>query len=208
VEFGDNFVVDYDPLIARGLSQFVEQEPRLVYEAHSTDYQQRSSLRDLVRDHFAILKVGPALTFAFREMVFALAMMEEEMLAGRPEAERSHLVDVIDEAMRRQPAHWQGYYRGSPGAQAFARKFSLSDRIRYYWPQADVRAALECLMRNLGSIPPPLALLSQHAPRQFARIREGVLENTPRALILDHIGLVLDDYDAACLPGGSQAFES
>ena len=31
----------------------------MVFEAHSTDYQSRSALAALVRDHFAILKVGP-----------------------------------------------------------------------------------------------------------------------------------------------------
>ena len=46
-----------------------------------------------MRDHFAILKVGPALTFAFREAVFALAMMENELF---PSHERSNIISVLD----------------------------------------------------------------------------------------------------------------
>ena len=79
VEFGDDFVLPYQPDAARELSKFIETQP-IIYEAHSTDYQTRQALKNLVRDHFAILKVGPALTFAFREAVFALAMMENELV--------------------------------------------------------------------------------------------------------------------------------
>ena len=66
VEFGDDFILDYRPSMARHLRRFAETIP-FVYEAHSTDYQTGEALQNLVRDHFAILKVGPALTFAFRE---------------------------------------------------------------------------------------------------------------------------------------------
>ena len=79
-----------------------------------------------MRDHFAILKVGPALTFAFREAVFSLAWIEDEMY---PEDQRSNLIPVIDNVMRDNPVDWQKYYHGTPGQQAFARKYSLSDRI-------------------------------------------------------------------------------
>ena len=60
VEFGDDFVLPHQPEAARELSKFIESQA-LVYEAHSTDYQTREALTNLVRDHFAILKVGPGL---------------------------------------------------------------------------------------------------------------------------------------------------
>ncbi|MDI8800065.1 class II D-tagatose-bisphosphate aldolase, non-catalytic subunit, partial [Salmonella enterica subsp. enterica serovar Montevideo] len=41
-----------------------------------------------------ILKVGPALTFALREAIFALAQMENELIS--PE-QRSRVLEVIDE---------------------------------------------------------------------------------------------------------------
>lgn len=62
----------------------VEAYDTLVFEAHSTDYQMPQALRQLVKDHFAILKVGPALTFALREALFSLAAIEEELLPAKP----------------------------------------------------------------------------------------------------------------------------
>ena len=67
VEFNHDSVVDYDPARAVHLTELLKDEEALVYEAHSTDYQQPEAYRNLVRDGFAILKVGPALTFAMRE---------------------------------------------------------------------------------------------------------------------------------------------
>jgi D-tagatose-1,6-bisphosphate aldolase subunit GatZ/KbaZ len=195
VEFGDDFVIDYRPAGAAGLVRFIEQQPGLVFEAHSTDYQTLRGLGELVRDHFAFLKVGPALTYAFREAAFALAWMEAELV---PAPARSDLIAALDEAMLRRLQDWQKHYHGTPQELAFARKYSLSDRSRYYWPDARVQAALERLLANLASRPLPLTLLSQFAPEQYRRIREGGLENTPRALILDRIDRVLEDYSTAC----------
>jgi D-tagatose-1,6-bisphosphate aldolase subunit GatZ/KbaZ len=195
VEFGDDFVLEYRPEAAAGLARFIEAQPGLVYEAHSTDYQTRAALQALVRDHFAILKVGPALTFALRQAAFALAWMEAELL---PASECSRLIDVLEQAMLRAPRHWQGHYHGSPQEQAFARKYSLSDRSRYYWPDPQVVAAFEKLLANLSRAPLPLSLLSQFVPDQVERVRSGELKNDPRALIQDRIDGVLADYAIAC----------
>ena len=61
------------------LTELLKDEAGLVYEAHSTDYQRPESYRNLVRDGFAILKVGPALTFAMREVLEALSLIEAEL---------------------------------------------------------------------------------------------------------------------------------
>jgi D-tagatose-1,6-bisphosphate aldolase subunit GatZ/KbaZ len=194
VEFGDDFVLDYDSEAGRDLAHFSETIP-FVYEAHSTDYQTRENLRALVRDHFAVLKVGPALTYAFREAVFSLVMMESELV---PASQRSRLIETLDDAMQRKPAHWNKHYRGTPEAQAFARKYSLSDRARYYWPEPSVQTALCRLLANLNSTPVPLTLLNQFVPLQYEHIRQGVIPNTPEAIIQDHILGVLMDYEFAC----------
>ncbi|MBV6449395.1 MAG: D-tagatose-1,6-bisphosphate aldolase subunit GatZ [Anaerolineales bacterium] len=157
VEFGDDFVLPYQPEAARELSKFIEAQP-MVYEAHSTDYQTRDALANLVRDHFAILKVGPALTFAFREAVFALALIENELFAKE---ERSNVIQTLDDVMLKHPEHWKKYYRGNEMEQAFKRKYSLSDRIRYYWTYAEVQRAFERLMKNLGEAVLPYSLSSQ-----------------------------------------------
>jgi D-tagatose-1,6-bisphosphate aldolase subunit GatZ/KbaZ len=176
----------------------IEDYDHLVYEAHSTDFQTRDALKDLVEDHFAILKVGPALTFAFREAVFALAGMEREWLSGRAGVRLSGVQEALDGAMLDQPAHWQPYYSGSEAEMRFARKYSFSDRSRYYWPHPGVQAALARLVDNLDRRPPPLSLLSQFLPVQYERVRAGALANDPRACIHDRIRHVLNDYAYAC----------
>jgi D-tagatose-1,6-bisphosphate aldolase subunit GatZ/KbaZ len=197
VEFGNEFVLDFQPDAARDLARFIEGEPRLIYEAHSTDYQTREALRQLVLGHFAILKVGPALTFTFREAVFALALMEDELFSAE---EQSHLVETLEAAMLRAPEHWRKHYTGDEAAQRFARRYSYSDRSRYYWPDAQVQAALQKLLTNLNTRSLPLSLLSQYTPLQYARLRQGTLINTPEAILLDRVVDVLRDYAFAVTP--------
>ena len=72
IEFDDQKVVVYRPEPAARLRTALAEMPGLVFEAHSTDYQPPEALAQLVRDGFAILKVGPALTFAFRRALYAL----------------------------------------------------------------------------------------------------------------------------------------
>ena len=199
VEFGDDFVLDYRPEKTRSLARLIETEPHIIYEAHSTDYQSRDALRNLVRDHFAILKVGPGLTFALREAIFALASMENELI---PQDARSQLIPVIEEAMLSDPRHWQKHYQGTDLEQSFKRKFSLSDRIRYYWLDEKVQAALTKLMSNLGQSALPLSLLSQYAPWFLERLTEREMENTPEALLVARVENVLVNYEYACRDAG------
>jgi D-tagatose-1,6-bisphosphate aldolase subunit GatZ/KbaZ len=195
VEFGDASVFDYDPRKAAHLVAGLPESPELVYEAHSTDYQTPSSLARMVKDHFAILKVGPWLTFAYREAVYALDSIEREMpgQASHP----SRVREALEEEMLRNPAHWKPYYHGSAEQQKFARSFSLSDRCRYYWPQPKAEQAVNRLLENLkGSL--PLALLSQYLPYEYDAIRDGSLENAAPAIVRYHIQRVLKVYAQAC----------
>jgi D-tagatose-1,6-bisphosphate aldolase subunit GatZ/KbaZ len=198
VEFGDEGVHEYDPDAARPLSAFIEAVPGIVFEAHSTDYQKEEGLRALVRDHFAILKVGPWLTFAYREAVFALAAMEEEYLGHRSGVTLSDIRRVVDEAMRRDPVHWRSHYRGDEARLRFARQFSFSDRIRYYWPRAEVQAALERLLSNLEAHPVPLPLLSQKLPEAYRAVREGRIAHHPRDIVRFRVREVIELYARAC----------
>jgi D-tagatose-1,6-bisphosphate aldolase subunit GatZ/KbaZ len=97
VEFGDSTVFDYDRRKAQRLSEKLPAFPSLVYEAHSIDYQRPAALREMVEDHFAILKVGPWLTFAAREAVFALSAIEQEWLGCRRSVRLSQVRKALDE---------------------------------------------------------------------------------------------------------------
>ncbi|WP_404422656.1 D-tagatose-bisphosphate aldolase, class II, non-catalytic subunit [Nibricoccus sp. IMCC34717] len=198
VEFDDHQVIEYDPAKATQLSAYIEKIPGMVFEAHSTDYQSARSLHNLVRDHFSILKVGPGLTFAFREAVFALEEIERAWLAVDSVHPLSSLHQVLEEEMLRRPEYWKNYYHGDPSKQSFSRKFSTSDRSRYYWAEPKVAAALETLLANLAREPIPMALVSQYLPNQYRAVREGAIPCHPVHLLRHKIKEVLSDYSAAC----------
>jgi D-tagatose-1,6-bisphosphate aldolase subunit GatZ/KbaZ len=197
VEFDLERVIDYERSATEGLRRVLDDRDRLVFEAHSTDYQTRANLRKLVEDHWAVLKVGPALTFAMREALFALAAIEDELVQ---EGERSELLSVIEHRMREEPGYWEGYYQGGPAARRLLLRYSYSDRIRYYWSYPDVDDARERLFSNLAARRIPETLLSQYLPRQYERVRRGGLESGPEALVFDRIRDTLEDYAFACGP--------
>ena len=203
VEFGDATVFPYGPEKARALSKFLDKQRtdkrwRGIYEAHSTDYQTPEALRQMVCDHFAILKVGPWLTFAFREAVFALAAVEEEWLEDRKGITVSRVRESLEKAMLANPEHWKNYYRGDEAALRLARKYSFSDRSRYYWTQPEVASALQRLLANLTAHPAPASMVSQYLPDQGEALRAGVIANDPIALIHSKILEVIGHYARAC----------
>ena len=195
VEFDHTNVIDYQPAKATALSQMVENYETLIFEAHSTDYQTPQSLRQLVIDHFAILKVGPALTFALREALFSLAAIEEELV---PAKACSGLRQVLENVMLDRPEYWQSHYHGDGNARRLARGYSYSDRVRYYWPDSQIDDAFAHLVRNLADSPIPLPLISQYLPLQYVKVRSGELQPTPRELIINHIQDILAQYHTAC----------
>lgn len=194
VEFDNSKVHDFVPQLATELSAAIESVPRLVFEAHSTDYQSRAALCELVQGHFAILKVGPALTFALREGLFALAHIEEALIA--PER-CSDLRARCAALMLEQPKYWQKFYPNAE-QQPWLRFFSYSDRIRYYWNQPELKGAVDTLFANLLGVTIPLPLLSQYLPLQYQAVRAGQLQAEAEALLIHKIADVLNDYAQAC----------
>jgi D-tagatose-1,6-bisphosphate aldolase subunit GatZ/KbaZ len=195
VEFGNESVEDYQRKRAERLSAMLANHPGLIFEAHSTDYQTAPNLAALVRDGFAILKVGPGLTYAMRQALFALADIEEACV---PAAKASGLRRRMEAAMLADPKQWQKHYPGTQEQQYRLRVHSYSDRIRYYWTHEDVKQAVNDLLANLESSGIPEILLSDFLPIQYHKVRAGELRNQPLPLVLDAIGSALDPYIAAC----------
>jgi D-tagatose-1,6-bisphosphate aldolase subunit GatZ/KbaZ len=195
VEFDHVRVIDYDREGTATLRHVLDDEPDMVFEAHSTDYQLAERLRELVEDHWAVLKVGPGLTFALREALFALAHIEEHLV---PAGRRSTLIDVIEQRMLAAPASWSDYFDGDEDEQRVARRFSYSDRMRYYWPDPAILHAEARLYENLEELRIPLPLLSQYLPAQYLRVRHGELVPNPRELVIDKVRDALRAYSFAC----------
>jgi D-tagatose-1,6-bisphosphate aldolase subunit GatZ/KbaZ len=197
VEFGDDQIFNYKRDKAEALSNQILKYDNLVYEAHSTDYQSENCLKALVEDHFSILKVGPWLTFAYREALFALESIESEIM-GKDHAELSKLGDTMDKVMVKEPRYWKSYYFGDENEKFFKRKYSFSDRSRHYWPNQEIEEAKTRLYSNLTHFKIPLSLLSQYMPTEFYQVCDGKIPAAPKDLVLSHIRTIAGIYARAC----------
>jgi len=194
VEFADNSVIRYDPEKARSLVSYAKSIDGIVLEGHSTDYQPKEALAMMRRDGVAIQKVGPALTFALREALFALEDIERILYPFSPEGGYSYFRDTLEGRMMSDDKHWKKYYHGGEREKAYARKYSLSDRCRYYLDDAAVKDSVLRLIRNIDATAVPFGLISQY----FPELKESILREdgkiTAGLLIKERIKCVIRTY--------------
>lgn len=195
VEFGNGNIIAYEPGKARALSASLSDMPGMVFEAHSTDYQTQDALRRLVLDGFAILKVGPGLTFALREAYYGLDQIAEFLFAGR---RREMLVTTVERVLIKDPKNWEKYYHGSAEQQHLQRHFSYSDRIRYYWPHPEIDDAVRELFAMLDGVDIPETLISQYLQAIYPAVRDGRVKPEANALAIAAVDRILDNYFTAC----------
>lgn len=193
VEFADESVIEYKRPAAAELMASLSSHPGLVFEGHSTDYQPRKCLREMVEDGIAILKVGPALTFALREGLFALEQIERELYAMH-DFPLSCFRETLEQVMLEDKGQWAKYYHGDMMQKRYARAFSFSDRARYYLTNSKVQQSIHTLLENLDTVGIPVALLSQYLPVQYARVRSGKLPLCAADILIDRVGDCIDDY--------------
>lgn len=191
VEFGHDDVIHYARDKARALSSALDALPGLVFEAHSTDYQTGPALCHLVEDGFAILKVGPWLTFALREALYGLDAIADVLDGHEP---RHRLMLAMEAAMQAAPAHWVRYCHGDAAALWQQRHFGYSDRIRYYWPEPAAQAAVEGLRHRLAGRAIPETLMRQFLP---ALPPATLADRDMDSLLCQSVIAVLALYDAA-----------
>lgn len=193
VEFSDDAVAVYRRENGKDLSQWVNTQENIVFEAHSTDYQPTTALADLVRDSFRILKVGPGLTFALREVLYALDGIAQVMF---PLSTRKPLRSSLEAIMLEKPEYWLAYFGTGPDA-SIKRHFSYSDRIRYYWNEPAATLAVEALLSELAAVGIPETLVSQYLPDLHAQLPQRK-EITAELLIDVKLRQALSPYVAAC----------
>lgn len=194
VEFGDDQVFLYNHEAATELCAALKEYPEVCFEGHSTDYQSAECLKDMVQDGIAILKVGPALTYGLREALFALSFMEKELV---PEEKRANFIETLEQVMLAEPGNWQKHYHGDDKQLALARKYSFSDRARYYIGQPEVTDAINKLFANLKEYPIPMNMLHQYMPVTYTKVRDGILALDPKELALDGVTNFMLDYEYA-----------
>lgn len=195
VEFGESDIHKYNRLDAFALSQKLKEYPDIVFEGHSTDYQSPEALKQMVEDGIAIIKVGPALTFAVRQAMYALSYIERELIED--DSRRAHFIETLEAEMLADPKDWEKYYKGSEKQKSLSRKFSYSDRSRYYICNKAVEDARYKLFDNLRETDIPMGLLMQYMPFQYIKVRDGKLSKDPRELVKDSVVTIVEDYNFA-----------
>jgi len=195
VEFGPA-QIDHLPADATGrtLRSVLHHYPGLCFEAHSTDYQKPGAYPRLADMGFAFQKVGPALTFAYRQAIYALDLLVD-VLDGKG---RSVPVvrNVMEVEMQRDPRYWKGHYYGDSTTLYQLRHFSYSDRIRYYWPLPAAKASVSALRERLAGQALPTPMLEQFFSRQTLENADRLASNhdLAYALVLGCIQEALQPY--------------
>ncbi len=194
VEFGDDQVFLYDHDAATELCAALKEFPEVCFEGHSTDYQSKECLKRMVEDGIAILKVGPALTYGLRESLFSLSMMEKELV---PEEKQARFIETLEKVMLEKPDNWKKHYHGDEKQLALCRKYSFSDRCRYYIGLPEVVESINKLFENLREYPIPMNMLHQYMPISYIKVRDGIIPLDPRELALDGVVAFMEDYEYA-----------
>ncbi len=195
VEFSNEDIHDYNRNDSKELCEKLKEYPNLVFEGHSTDFQFQEKLKEMVEDGVAILKVGPALTFALREGLFSLSLMEKELIEN--ESERANFIELLDEVMLANPKDWKKYYQGNELEKELQRKYSFSDRSRYYMANEEINIRIEQLFKNINSFDVPLGMIKQYFPNSYLKIRKSKIRKKSENLVKSNIKDVTDNYKYA-----------
>jgi D-tagatose-bisphosphate aldolase class II non-catalytic subunit len=176
--------IDRDP----GLRAAIAHVPGVCLEAHSTDYQHPEAFVRLAELGFAFQKVGPALTFAFRQAIYALDQLR--MLAGWSGS--MAVMGAMEQVMCADPGNWQGHYHGAD--LHLQRHFGLADRIRYYWPRPEAQSAVAALFADLQGRTLPEPLLWQVFDGRILDRAEGLPGDRTIALVRASVQAALSPY--------------
>lgn len=196
LEFAPDHIHRFDTASPDLLSPVLEGHDGLSFEAHSTDYQYPDVFPALAQRHFAVLKVGPALTFAYRQAVYALDGVASWLA---PDAPRPSIAPVMEAMMLDNPKNWAKHYAGDAATLKLLRHFSYADRIRYYWAQPQAGEAVGQLLAALDAPKPLAPVLEQYfAPEVIARAErlEARAPDWARALIYAQVQTALVPYFA------------
>jgi D-tagatose-1,6-bisphosphate aldolase subunit GatZ/KbaZ len=126
-----------------------------------------------------------------------LGNIEKELFYGDKSTQCSNFVNVLENAMLENPDKWCSYHNGTENQKRLARRYSYSDRCRYYLTLPEVNSSIELLIHNLSTVSIPLPLVSQYFPDQYWYVREGQVENEPLSLLYGKISNTLKIYESA-----------
>ena len=120
-----------------------------VYEAHSTDYQNLKTLKNLTKNNFKFLKVGPELTFRYSRSLLFMRKIEEKFISDK----KSNFETQIVKTMLSDNKYWKDYYTAKN--LKIKKRLILNsklDRMRYYFNDKKIIRSIHILRRNINKI--------------------------------------------------------
>jgi D-tagatose-1,6-bisphosphate aldolase subunit GatZ/KbaZ len=159
--YGPTYVERFDMEQPDLLSAVLQDRDRIALEVRGADYQTASACADLTRRNVAVLGLGPALSFAWREALYALSHVHGWTSGS------AHVSERMEALMLADPAAWGAddpatAHLATDAQQRMLRHFGFLDRIRHYWPRA--RPELEAMADDLQASGMPYPLLLQYLP--------------------------------------------
>ena len=131
-------------------------------------------------------------TLALREALYGLDCIARVIDPASTEDSPPAAMEAL---MLKDTGNWRKYYQGD--ADRLQRRFSFSDRIRYYWPHSEAQAAVDRLFAKLGDKVIPKPLISQYLGGLYPEVVDGSLSARPRVLVVGAVLQVLRRYDQA-----------
>ena len=96
--------------------------------------------------------------------------------------------------MLENPKDWEKYYFGTDKEIKLSRKYSFSDRSRYYIANEKVTQSIDKLIINIDSCNVPLGMIKQYFPNAFEKIRDGKISKSAKNLLKSNVEDVVEDY--------------
>ena len=116
------------------------------FEAHSTDYQKFKTLKNLVKNNFKILKVGPELTY---NLIKSLLFMQD--IEKKKSGKNSDFKNIVLKKMFANNIYFKDYFKIIGKKKLKKNIFnSYYDRARYYLYSNDVKNSIKTLKININ----------------------------------------------------------
>ena len=175
-----------------GNKKNISKKNNFFYEAHSTDYQSKKILRQLVKNNFRFLKVGPELTYNYARSLFFMENIEKKKI----KLKNSNIKKTIFFSMLKNKKYWNGYYiKKKP--ELFLN--SKLDRMRYYFDTKEVKNSVGILRRNINLLDKKniVCFMNPSTKKDFLNFSKRKLSNF-NIIKLIFISKTLKKYFSSC----------
>tara|TARA_B100000767_G_C19718103_1_gene515916 strand:+ start:141 stop:1364 length:1224 start_codon:yes stop_codon:yes gene_type:complete len=163
-----------------------------VFEAHSTDYQPKKILLNLVDNNFKFLKVGPELTYNYSRSLFFMNKIENKFFKNPT----SDIKKNILLSMKEKNKYWKEYYDKNNDLLLLNSKL---DRSRYYLNTKNVENSIRILKNNINILDKKniISFIGNNFKKDFLFYNKKRLSNFDNIKLI-FISKTLKRYFSAC----------